>query len=91
LKTTYIITFDISDKSRLSKLKKYLKENKIGVCPIHENAWAIRDTKKSSEIRDELMEMTVPEDRLFVIRTGTEASWKNIYGEKNGNWLKKYL
>ncbi len=89
--TTYIITFDIKDKSRLNKIKNHLRDKKSAVCPIHENAYAIRDEKKSSEIRDELMQFMVAEDRLFVIRTGTEAAWKNSYGEDNDNWLKKYL
>ena len=89
--TTYILTFDIKESERLSKIKTYLKENKVWYCPIHENAWAIRDTKKSSEIRDEIMSLTTSDDRVFVIRSGTEAAWKNSYGEKNDDWLKKYL
>ncbi len=89
--TTYIITFDIQDKQRLNKLKNYLREKKSAVCPIHENAYAIRDEKKSSEIRDELMQFTTAADRLFVIRSGTEAAWKSSYGVDNDNWLKKYL
>lgn len=88
--TTYIVTFDVKEKSRLSKLKGVLKDYKF-FCPIHENCWAIRVDKKASDVRDELMKHTTAEDRLFVIRTGTEAAWKNSYGEKNNEWLKKYL
>jgi len=88
--TTYIVTFDVKNKTRLSTLKGVLKSYGL-FCPIHENAWAIRVEKTASEIRDELMKYTVLEDRIFVIRTGTESAWKNSYGEKNNEWLKKYL
>lgn len=87
---TYIITFDIKDKDRLSKLKGILRDTGY-FCPIHENAWAIKVAKKASEIRDELMQYTTADDRLFVIRSGTEAAWKNSYGEDNNKWLKDNL
>jgi hypothetical protein len=29
--------------------------------------------------------------RIFVVRSGTEAAWINTYGDKNSEWLKKYL
>ncbi len=89
--TTYIVTFDIKDKSRLNKIKNHLREEKSGICPIHENAYAIRDTKSASEIVDELAAFMTNGDRVFVIRTGTAAAWRNSYGEENTNWLKKYL
>ena len=88
--TTYIVTFDVKDKSRLSTLKGVLQAYKF-YCPIHENTWAIKVDKKASEIRDDLMKHTIADDRLLVIRTGTEAAWKNSYGEKNNEWLKKNL
>ncbi len=88
--TTYIVTFEISDSLRRKKVKEKLKE--LGsYCPIHDNAWAIRTEKKSAEIRDFISPIAVPQDRIFVIRTGTEAAWRNIYGTENSEWLKKYL
>lgn len=89
--TTYIVTFDIKDKARLNKIKNHLRDKKSSICPIHENAYAIRDTKSPVEIRDELTPFMTNEDRLFVIRTGTAAAWRNSYGEDNDNWLKKHL
>lgn len=89
--TTYIITFDIKDVDRRIDLKKDIRSSFKYFCPIHENALAVRSEKKAKEIRDDLMQKTHSEDRVFVIRTGTEAAWKNSYGEKNDDWLKKYL
>ena len=91
MKNTYIVTFNISDSTRLNKVKDYLRENSNGYCPIHYNAAALISDKKASEIRDEIIQMTVAQDRIFVIRSGTEAAWKNSYGEKNNEWLKKNL
>lgn len=89
--TTYIVTFDIKDITRLNQIKNHLRKEKSSICPIHENAYAILDTKTSNEIVDELTPFLTNEDRIFVIRTGTAAAWRNSYGEENNKWLKKHL
>ncbi len=88
---TYIITFEIKDETRLSKLLERLKSESGYYCPIHDNAWAIKSEKTAAGLRDELMKITINPDRLFIIRSGTEAAWSNIYGEKNSEWLKTHL
>lgn len=77
-------------KKETGELKKVLKTFG-GYCPVNDNTWAITSTKKASEIRDELKGTLSPIDRLFVIRSGTEAAWVNAYGTQNTDWLKKYL
>jgi hypothetical protein len=47
--------------------------------------------KKATEIRDSLGRVMQSGERVFVIRSGTEAAWRNSYGEKNNEWLKKNL
>ena len=88
--TTYIVTFEIKDSNRKLKFKERLKEFN-GFCPIHGNAWAIRTDLKAKDIRDTLTQFITSEDKIFVIRTGTEAAWRNSYGIKHSEWLKKYL
>ncbi|MEX6690186.1 hypothetical protein QTN47_21935 [Danxiaibacter flavus] len=88
--TTYIVTFEIKDAARRLSVKNKLKEFNT-YCPIHDNAWAIRTDKKATEIRDFVSPLMTNEDRIFVIRTGVEAAWKNPYGNDNSEWLKKYL
>ena len=88
--TTYIVTFEIEDATRRQKVKEHLKSYGF-FCPIHQNAWAIRTEKKAVDVRDAINALTVGTDRVFVIRTGTEAAWKNAYGQDNTDWLKKYL
>jgi hypothetical protein len=88
---TYIITYEINDKSRLDKFETELKANFSSYCPIHNNAWAVVTEKPAKEIRDKLSTYITGSDRIFVIRSGTEAAWRNSYGEKHNEWLKKYL
>lgn len=88
--TTYIVTFEINDLARRKRVKERLRTFRY-YCPIHKNAWAIRTEKKASELRNFIVPILVASDRLFIIRTGTEAAWRNGYGLGHSEWLKKYL
>ncbi len=88
--TTYIVTFEVNDSIRRKIVEEKLKE--FGTyCPIHEYAWAIKTEKKAAEVRDFITPVLISEDRIFVIRTGTEAAWRNAYGTEHSEWLKKHL
>ena len=88
--TTYIVTFEVNDINRknnlVAKLKRY--EN---YCAIHANCWAVVSNQTSAEVRDFLDESLDPSDRIFVIRSGTAAAWKNTYSENHSKWLKEQL
>jgi hypothetical protein len=87
---TYIVTFEIKDLVRKSRVKEKLKE--FGYyCPIHDNAWAIRTDLSATEIRNVVTALTEKSDRVFIMRTGTIAAWSNTYGTEHSEWLKKYL
>lgn len=86
----YIVTFELTESSRLPALKEALKSF-AGYCPLNATSWAILSDKKASEVRDQLMTVLGAGDRLFVIRSGSEGAWRNSYGEKNNEWLKKNL
>lgn len=86
----YIVTFEINDAPTLSVFTNKLKTFN-GYCPINRNSWAIVSDQKATDIRDGLKDILKPSDRMFVIRSGTEAAWINSYGEANDDWLKKYL
>lgn len=88
--TTYVVTFEVKDATRRTMVKEKLKE--FGYyCPIHDNVWAIRTEKRATEVRDFITPVMTSEDRIFVIRTGTEAAWMNVYGTEHSEWLKKHL
>lgn len=87
---TYIVTFELNDSTRRKKVEDKLRE--FGTfCPIHEYAWAIKTEKKATEVRDSITPLLISGDRIFVIRSGTEAAWKNSYGTEHSEWLKKHL
>lgn len=87
--TTYVIAFEVSAAKReefVSKLKAY-----GSYCPINAGCWAVSTAKGAAQIRDELMVGMTSSDRVFVIRSGTEAAWVNSYGENHNTWLKNNL
>jgi hypothetical protein len=86
----YIVSFELKDDSRRESLLNGLKSYG-GYCPINENCWAISTTKSAVQIRDHLTGLLGSGDRIFVIRSGTEAAWRKSYGQKNDDWLKEYL
>lgn len=88
--STYIVTFEVNDASRLNSLKEGLKSYKV-YCPINKYSWAIMTIKTAKEIRDHLAKRLVATDRLFVIRSGIEAAWRNSFGPEYDDWLKKNL
>ena len=88
--TCYIVAFEVTDQKRKDQLKVKLKEYGT-YCPINENCWAIVTSEKATQIRDKLIEIALPSDKVFVVKSGVEAAWRNVYGEKNTNWLKEHL
>ncbi|MDP1803381.1 MAG: hypothetical protein Q8L81_18605 [Bacteroidota bacterium] len=90
--TTYIITIEINDSRRRTDFKLFLKTIMTqGYCPIHENAIAVASNLSTSDIFDKIRHKTNSEDRVFIIRSGTEATWINGYGPEHTDWLKKNL
>lgn len=88
--TCYIVTFEVSDISRKSQLKEKLKQYDM-YCPIHDNCWAIVTDQTAVQVREFVDAVLNSADRIFVIRSGSEAAWRNTYGDQNSNWLKKHL
>jgi len=56
---------------------------------INESLWAVVTTKKAVQVRDHLAQFTDANDRLFVVKSGTEAAWKN--SRCKNEWLKEHL
>ena len=88
--TCYIVAFQAKTKETREKIKGVLGSYP-GYCPIHDYCWAISTEKKALEIRDEVQAVLDANDRVFVIRSGTEGAWFNSYDEVNDNWLKENL
>jgi len=88
--TCYIVAFEVESATNRAKLKESLKSYG-SYCPINTNCWAILTDKSAAKIRDHLMEVIPTSDKIFVFKSGVEAAWRNVFGQKNTDWLKENL
>jgi hypothetical protein len=86
----YIVSFQAKELAVRKKLREMLRTYSK-FCPINNTCWAIVTDQRAKEIRDFLKEALSPEDRLFVVRSGTEAAWRNAISPKHSEWLKNNL
>lgn len=85
----YIVSYDLLAPGRnyeqlYSALKTYTKWAKV-----NESVWAIVTEKKAVEVRTHLTQYLDANDRLFVIKSGVEAAWRN--SKCKNEWLKENL
>lgn len=88
----YIITYDLLNaktedyEDLISAIKKYPKWGHIS-----ESVWAVVPHQGigAATIRDELQKFLKTNDRLFVIKSGVEAAWRNSLCQNE--WLKENL
>ncbi len=84
----YIISYDLSQGRDYAQFHEKIQE--FGTwARLTESTWAIVTEKNSVEVRDYLGAYMEKGDRLFVIRSGKEAAWRNV--KCSGEWLKKHL
>lgn len=88
LSSTYVLFYEIGDGGDTSALTKKIKSYS-GWAKISKNGWGIVSSKKAAEIRDELAEFIGENGRLFVIKSGKGAAWRNIIA--SNDWFKKNL
>lgn len=88
--TCYIVTFQTNNETSRTKVIDALKSYGY-YCPIHNYCWAIKTAEQAIHVRDKVKSILSPGERVFVVRSGTEAAWFNSYGEKNDTWLKENL
>ena len=86
----YIVTFEVANIEKRNELKGRIQTYGT-YCPIHENCWALVTENTASQVRDYLMEIINPPDKIFIIKSGVEAAWNTTYGTKNADWLKEKL
>jgi len=56
---------------------------------INDSLWAIVTTQSAVQVRNNLLSYVDGDDRLFVLRSGTEAAWRNAICKNE--WLKERL
>jgi hypothetical protein len=86
----YIVTFETRSEPSHQRVVDQLKV--LGAyCPVHHYCWAVLTDKTAKELCDSVALVMEKGERIFVVRSGTEAAWRNAYGEKNNEWLKTNL
>ena len=88
--TCYVVAFEVADAAIKTRLKDALKTYSA-YCPINDNCWAVVSDQNAAQVRDFLMAKVPASDKIFVVKSGVEAAWRNAYGEKNSEWLKEWL
>jgi hypothetical protein len=76
--TCYIISFDLVKKGDYEELYKSIKSYKKWA-HITESTWSIVTDNTAEQIVDDLKKFMDPEDILFVIKSGEEADWFNVF------------
>jgi hypothetical protein len=87
--TCYIISYDLRAPTRnyeqlYAAIKAYGKW-----AHINESVWAVVTDTNAVGVRDNLARYLDANDRLFVIKSGLEAAWKNSMCKNE--WLKGNL
>lgn len=86
--TCYIISYDLRNtrdyESLYNEIKSYGKWARIT-----ESTWAVVTNKSAVRIRDDLSRVVDNDDRIFVVKSGVEAAWRN--SRCRNEWLKENL
>ena len=84
----YIISYDLRRNRNYDALydaiKSYPKWARIV-----ESTWAVVTSKSAVQIRDHLIQVLDDDDRVFVVKSGAEAAWRNV--RCRDKWLKDNL
>jgi CRISPR/Cas system-associated endoribonuclease Cas2 len=85
----YIVSYDLRKPGRnydslYSAIKTYTKWARI-----NESVWAVVTPQSAVQIRDYLGQFMDSNDRLFVVKSGVEAAWRQSICKNE--WLKENL
>lgn len=90
MEKTFIISYDLNDGEPEDYVNIYeaIKKYKTWA-HITESTWAIVTTERTKEVCDKLIELMPTGSSLFVVKSGSVASWRNV--KCSSDWLKKHL
>jgi len=84
----YIISFTLRKDKDYTPLYKAIKSYGTWA-RVLEFTWAVVTEQPAKEIRDYLKKFLDESDKIFVVRSGAEAAWKDVIC--SNDWLKKNL
>lgn len=88
MKKTFIISFEVPEDTDLTDFYAALKSYGTWA-RVTEHTWAIGTEERAKEVRDYLIDFLPTNSRLFVIKSGSVAAWRNLICSTE--WLKKNL
>jgi hypothetical protein len=85
----YIISYDLRLSSRnydslYEAIRAYGKW-----AHVNKSVWAVVTSQTAVQIRDNLLRHVDTNDRLFIVKSGVEAAWRNTICKSE--WLKENL
>jgi len=85
----YIICYDLVAPGRnydqlYSAIKTYTRW-----AYVNQSVWAVVTDKSAVAIRDHLAQYIDANDRIFIVKSGVEAAWRNVICKNE--WLKENL
>ena len=83
-----IISYELSPQRNVGELEAVIKSYGTWA-RINSATWAIVTYNSAVAVRDRLVQYLTPRDRIFVVKSGLEAAWRNV--ECSNEWLKKNL
>jgi hypothetical protein len=88
MKKTFIISFEVLTDADLTDFYNALKSYGTWA-RVTEHTWAIVTEEGAKEVRDYLIQFLPTNSRIFVIKSGSVAAWRNLICSTE--WLKKNL
>lgn len=88
MKKTYLISFDMAEGRDYDELYKVIKAYGTWA-HITESLFAVATEQTAKELRENLQVFFPKESRFFIVRSGTEAAWRNVICRNE--WLKNNL
>ena len=85
---TYIISYDLRKSRNYDGLYNAIKSYGTWA-KVTESTWAVKTNSSAVQVRDHLASTMDSDDRIFVIKSGIEAAWRNAIGKNE--WFKENL
>lgn len=85
---TFVISYDLVKTKDYESLFEKIKSYGTWSHPLL-STWVVVSNKSATQIRDDLLTVLDDDDRLFIVESSGNSSWKNV--RCRSEWLQKYM
>lgn len=86
---SYIVSYDLQTPGRNYEALYQALRSYTRWARVNNSVWAIVTESTAVQVRDHLLQFIDSNDRIFVVRSGAEAAWRNSICKNE--WLKENL